>query len=137
MRKLFSIEEFPHREECEVISISCVYLRSVYSWKELYCIPLCESEELFGVCPMVFPFTLKGFFYVNLVFFIFVFIFLYDYSLIWYYSHIWYYSCIWYYLHIWVLFILRQQPLPRSSVGAIEANHSSTQHKFLSNFSYI
>ena len=35
--------------------------RSVYFWEELYCISLCDSKELFGVCPMVFLFTLKGF----------------------------------------------------------------------------
>ena len=35
--------------------------RSVYSLEELYCISLCDSKELFEVCPMVFLFTLKGF----------------------------------------------------------------------------
>ena len=58
-----------------------------------------------------------------MVFFIFVFIFSYG-----YYSHtrtIHVYGTI----HMYVLFIRRQQTLSKSSVGAIEADHSSTQQE--------
>ena len=40
-----------------------------YYWEELYYIPLLDSEVLFGICPIVFLFILKGFSYKSYSFY--------------------------------------------------------------------
>ena len=85
--------------EYEVIYISCVYPRLIYSWEQLYCILLCDSKELFGVCPVVFALILKDFLRKSDV------------------LHFCIYFLVWVVFTYSILFIRRQQALSESRVN--------------------